>query len=110
MKLGTQTSMYWLGINKEADNHIMHCEPCQDLHRSQQTEPAILKEIPSRTWQKLGVDVFLQDSKWYVIVADYYSKYPWVHQLPATASKDVISVLKSCFSEFGIKGKGINLI
>ena len=94
--------MYWLALNKEIENHVMHCEPCQVLGKSQQKEPAIPIEIPSRPWQKLGVDLFLHDSSWYVIVADYYSKYPRIFQLAAISSKDVISALKFCFSEYGI--------
>ena len=66
-------------------------------------------EIPRRPWQKQGVDLFLQDSKWYVIVADYYIKHPWIYQIPATASKDMISALKSCFSEFGIPEEVISI-
>ena len=54
-------------------------------------------EIPSRPWKKLGAELFLHDSSWYVIVADYYSKYPWIFQLTAISSKDVISALKLCF-------------
>ena len=52
--------------------------------------------------QKLGMDLFFHNSKWYIIVADYYSKYPWIYPLLATSSKDVISALKFCFSDFGI--------
>ena len=78
----------------------MRCELCQVLSRSQQKEPAIPMEITSRPWQKLGVDLFLHVSSWYVIVADYYSKYPWIFQLAAISSKDVISALKFSFSEF----------
>ena len=29
MKLRTQTSMHWLGFNREIENYVMHCEPCQ---------------------------------------------------------------------------------
>ena len=50
----------------------MHYEPYQISSRSQQKEPAIPMEIPSRPWQKLGADLFLHDSFWYIIVADYY--------------------------------------
>ena len=102
MKLRAQTSMYWLGINKEIDNCEMHWGPCPAMGKSQQKEPAIPMEISSRPWQQLVVDLFLQDSMWYDIVADYDLKYPWICQLPATACKDVIPALKSCFSEFGI--------
>ena len=72
MKCMAQTSMYWVGLNKEIENHVMNCEPCQVLSRSQQKEPAIPMEVPSRPWQKLGIDLFLHNSLWYVVVADYY--------------------------------------
>ena len=29
MKLRAQKSMYWLSLNREIENHVMHCEPCQ---------------------------------------------------------------------------------
>ena len=48
------------------------------------------------------MDLFHHNKGWYVIVADYYSKYPWIQSPPATGSKDVISALKSCFAEYGI--------
>ena len=46
MKLRALTTMYWLGSNKEIDNHVMHCEPCQAVGRSPQKESAIPIEIP----------------------------------------------------------------
>ena len=48
------------------------------------------------------MDLVFQDSHWYVIIADYYSKYPWVKKLEAISSKEVISAHKFCFSEFHI--------
>ena len=65
-------------------------------------DPAIPVEVPSETWQKLGIDLFFQGSHWYINVADYYSKYPWIKKLEAISSKQVISALKFCFSKFGI--------
>ena len=48
MKLRAQTRIYWLGLNKEIENHVMHFEPCQVSSGSQQKEPAIHMEIHSR--------------------------------------------------------------
>ena len=59
-------------------------------------------EIPNRPWQKLVADLFFQGGKWYLLICDYYSKFPVVHGLPATSSKDMISALSSSFSVFGI--------
>ena len=102
MKLRAQSSMYWIGLNKEIENHVMRCEPCQTMSRSQQKEPAITMEIPNRPWQRLGVDIFFQGGKWYLLIADYYSKFLIIHSLPSLTSKDVISAVSSSISVFCI--------
>ena len=102
MKLRAQTSMYWIGIGKQIEDNELCCVPCQTHSRSQQKEPAIPIEVPSRPWQKLGMDIFFQGSHWYVTIADYYSKYPWIKKLEAMSSKEVISALEFVFPEFGI--------
>ena len=58
MKLRAQSNLYWIGLNKEIENYVIRCEPCQTISRSQQKEPAIAMEIPNRPWQRLGVDIF----------------------------------------------------
>ena len=83
IRLRVQTSMYWIGIGKQIEGHVLHCVPCQIHSRSQQKEPAILVKVPSRPWQKLGMDLLFQGSHWYVIIADYYSEYPWIKNLEA---------------------------
>ena len=79
MKLRAQTSIYWISLNKEIEDHILRCEPCQVNGKSQSKEPVIPIEIPNRPWQKLGADLFLQCGKWYLLICDYYSKFPVVH-------------------------------
>ena len=43
-----------------------------------QKEPMIPHEIPNRPWEKLGVDYFTFAGKDYLLVVDYFSKYPEV--------------------------------
>ena len=102
MQLRAPTSMYLIAIGKQIEDYVLHCVPCQTHSRSQQKEPAIPVEVPCRPWQKLAMDLFFQGSHWYIIIADYYSKDPWIKKLEAISSKELISVLKFCFSEFGI--------
>ena len=73
MKLRDQTSVYWIGLNKEIENHIVRCGPCQINSKSQSKEPVIPIEIPNRPWQKLDAELFFQGGKWYLLICDYYS-------------------------------------
>ena len=70
MKLIAQSHLYWIGLHKDIENHVMRCEPCQAVNRSQQKEPVIPIGIPNRPWPKLEVDIFFQGGKWYVLIAD----------------------------------------
>ena len=51
---------------------------------------------------KIGCRPVFQGGKWYLLICDYYSKFPVVHALPTTSSKGVISALSSPFSVFSI--------
>ena len=58
--------------------------------------------LPDYPWQKIGTDLFSLDGTTYMIVVDYFSRYPEVIKLMSTTSSVVISVLKSLFSRYGI--------
>ena len=64
-------------------------------------------EVPSTPLETLRMDLFLHNSKCFLLVADYYSKFTWVLELSATSIKDVISAL--CFS-FPVPGTSEEVI
>ena len=60
-------------------------------------------EIPTRPWQIIRTDLFHLDGKDYLLVSDYYSKFPFVRRLPINmTSSTVVGILKELFSEQGI--------
>ena len=48
-----------------------------------------------RIWQKVGADIFL-------LIGDYFSKYPEVISICGLTAKHVVEVLKSVFATYGI--------
>ena len=99
--LQAKQSLYWPGINEEITIKVENCIPCQTIARSQQKEPAIPIIDPFRPWQKLGMDLFFCKGKWYLLVCDYYSKFPAFRLLPSISSKNVISALEPFISDYG---------
>ena len=60
-------------------------------------------EIPTRPWQNIGTDLIYFDNDNYIIVTDYYSKFPFVHKIKGLCTSNaVIAILKEIFSEHGI--------
>ena len=103
-KLRARKSVYRRGLNKDIDEITKACSTCQELHPSQQKEPLIPTEVPPRAWHTICTDLFTLEDIKYLVVADYYSKYPFVRQIPRGQgnSHTVIKMLRQIFSEHGI--------
>ena len=60
-------------------------------------------DLPTSPWKKFGADLFAFDDHQWLIVADYYSKFPIMRKLPKAAPSSVIvSAMKQIFGENGI--------
>lgn len=75
---------------------------CQSHQSRNQKEPLQPHEIPSSAWKKLATDLFVLDGENYLLITDYYSKYPLVHKLRNTSSVVVANTLSASFSFFGV--------
>ena len=105
-QLRAKSCVFWPGINKSIEEVVSRCSICQQYQRSQQSEPLMPHDVPQRPWQIIGMDMFHFDSKDYLLIADYYSKFPFVKYIekPCTSHK-VIECLKQLFSEQGCPQK-----
>ncbi|UYV77521.1 K02A2.6-like, partial [Cordylochernes scorpioides] len=65
-------------------------------------EPLIPTNFPTRPWQKIGMDLFKFENKWYLVVIDYYSRYPEMVQLDRLTASVVVRSCKSIFARHGI--------
>lgn len=103
-KLRARTCVYWNNINKDIDNITKSCSICQESQNSQAKEPLMQSEIPPRAWHTVGTDLFYLDQDEYLLISDYYSKYPFVRKIPQgeSNSKTVANLTKQIFTEHGI--------
>ena len=62
----------------------------------------ICSQLPDYPWQKIGTDLFEIKGVTYLLVVDYFSRYPEVIRLTTTTSHSVIVALKSLFARYGI--------
>ena len=59
----------------------------------------IPSEIPSRLWQSVSADLFYTQQSWFLIVVDYYSKFPFVRKLHNLTAGAVVKQTKMLFTE-----------
>jgi hypothetical protein len=60
-------------------------------------------QIPQYQWQNLGIDLFYQSGKQFLVTIDYYSRHFEIDELGTNTYTDqIIERLKQHFSRFGI--------
>ena len=71
--------MYWTGIDADIEDYTKQCQEC--IKRSQVAkEPLQPHDIPEGPWRKLGMDYFNFDGNSYVLICDYFSKFPFLYR------------------------------
>ena len=83
------------------ERYIRSCPQCVKSYVPPK-EPLITTPLPTRPWQKLAADLFELNNNPYLIVVDYFLRYPEVVKLTSTTSVNIINILKSIFARNGI--------
>ena len=78
------------------------CTICQENVLSQTKEIMQPHEVPRGPWIKLGMDLFEHNKRQYLLIVDYFSKFPFIRKLHSLSTGTVINELKGLFSENGI--------
>ena len=102
MQLHARSSVFWPGLTNDVKNITKSCEPCQK-HAPKQRQEEILVHEPTATkpWSKLASDIFDIKGQSYIVIADYYSRFPYIKQLIIITSKSIINVFKPLFADHG---------
>ena len=94
-------SVWWPDISKQLTEALSNCTECvRDV--SLRKESLIPTPLPKYPWQMVGSDLFMLKGDIYVLVVDYFSRYPEVIKLTTTVSANVIAAPKTIFARHGI--------
>ncbi|KAK3910176.1 hypothetical protein KUF71_004050 [Frankliniella fusca] len=101
-KARARQSVYWPGMSKDITILTKKCRTCERHSAKNRHEPLIPHDIPSLRFQKIGIDILELNSKCYLVVEDYLSKWLEIQPLTSKSSKAVIDQLRSIFSTHGV--------
>ena len=96
-----QSSVWWPGMSKQVIQYVQQCSVCCHENRPSK-QPLLCTPLPDYPWQVVGTDLFELKGMQYLLVIDYFSRYPEVIKMSSTTSKSTIAALKSVFSRHGI--------
>ena len=101
-KARARVCVYWPGMYEEIEQAVKKCPVCNKYSKGNQKEPMLPHEIPNRPWEKLGADYFTFAGKDYLLVVDYYSKYPEVVCMNSKTAEATVKQMTQIFSRHGI--------
>ena len=100
-RLRARNSVWWPGISQRIKEAIECCAECVK-HSTPRPEPLMPTPLPDYPWQSIAMDLFILNGATYVLIVDYFSRYPEVIKLRSTSSNAVIEAVKAVFSRHGI--------
>ena len=100
-RLRANTAVWWPGISRKIEDLVSRCKVCC-REALPQREPLRTSPLPDHPWQKVATDLFELKGVTYLIIVDYFSRFPELIQLKTTTSRSVISALKVVFARNGI--------
>ena len=104
-KARARLCVYWPNINDDIEKTVKSCSVCNKYGSSVQKEPMIPHKLPDRPWEEVGADYFTLHSQDFLLVVDYYSKYPEVIPMTTKTAEGTITALKGIFARHGIPNK-----
>ena len=103
-KLWAKETVYWPGLCDQLEKLVLNCQLClKYLHSKCKLTPnmSLGQEVPAFPWTKLAADIFHFEGDSYLLLLDYISRYPMIHNLTSMTAQSVIAYLKVIFSEYG---------
>ena len=96
-------SVWWPGISRDIQSKVSGCEFCKENLPSQRKEPLITTPLPERAWKKIGADLCAHQGKQFLVIIDYYSRFPEIAYMSSTTSEPVINKMKDIFARWGVQ-------
>ena len=92
-------------MSADIEKYILACDVCNKLSNNQQKGTLISHEIPLRSWETIGTNLFEYEGKDYLITVDYLSNMFEVDRLENKTASGIIPKLKAHVARYGIPEK-----
>ena len=103
-KARLRESVWWPGIDIQADRIVRKCHACQLVSQPTKPEPMTRTKLPEGPWQYLAIDLMgpfpSQDNV--LVVVDYYSRWYEIALMKSIASSKIINCLDKMFTTHGL--------
>ena len=102
MQLRALETVYWPGINKDILKCYQSCKTCIKYSKSQRNESLQSRPTLEVPWHTVATDLFETKNSKYLLIIDYYSRFPILCKLSSTTARVLIQEIKAVFAELGV--------
>ena len=96
-RIRINSSVWWPGVSQCIAEKVQNCTTCAKDNMPRR-EPLLITPLRDYPWQMKGTDLFELSGQHYLLIVDYFSRYPEIARLTSTTSAAVITSLKSIFA------------
>ena len=95
-------SVFWPGITNDVKQLVKDCDTCNKFQPEQPKLPLMQPDLPTRPWEKLGTDIFEFKGMKYLMIVDYYSRFPVTRLLSDITADTICNHFTSILAEYGL--------
>ena len=82
--------LYWPRMTLDIEDIVSNCVVCCKYKKANLKEPMISHAITPERFLKVGIDIMTFQNTDYLVIVDYFSKYPEVVPLPDKTAQSVV--------------------
>ena len=94
--------VFWPSINSDIQSLVAKCSARAKFRPAYIKETLLPRDLPPGAVAESGIDILHFAGKHFLLIVDYFSKYPEVISICGLTAKHVVEALKSVFARHGI--------
>ena len=95
-------SIFWPGINQSIKNMVKVCTICSKYQPVQPKLQLMQTDLPTHPWATIGMDICEQDQCKYLLVVNYFSRFPVFIALPDTSATTICEQFTQVLTKYGL--------
>ena len=102
MQQNAKTTVYWKGIDADCKDYAQRCPICIQHAAARTKSPMRVRDVPDGPWIEIAADFFHQNGNTYLLIADTFSKFPFMFKMQTTTATAVINRFEEIFSHYRV--------
>ena len=102
MKAKARTQVWWPGIDRQVEEAVNSCLPCQENRPRSVKVPERPWRFPDGPWERVHMDHAEYDGRMILVVVDAHSKWIDAHVTSSTGAQATIECLRRSFADHGV--------